>query len=448
MGIQPEVRVLNDRSAIQMKINKKLFFKIHSWIGIKLSILFFIVCFSGTLATLSSEMDWLFNPAIRAKPQATQVDKGTIIKNVQKAYPNSSSASWVAAKEPYLCDFVYIQDNGKRRTVFVNPYTGEVQGVSRMTIQRYFRDLHYYLFIPFQVGHFIVLFFGFLLFISTITALLFYKKWWRKLFSFPKVKGRVAFFRSLHRLVGIWSVPFTILISVTGMWYFLERANIASIKDTANTSTPEIEAIDLDADSFSKIHYHLDYKKIISAAKDAIPNISVKSISPPGRRTRPIYVTGTSDVKLVRNRANRVYIHPISYEVIEFQNAQDINTTTWLNDIADPLHFGYWGGLPTKILWFLGGLGISTLVLTGIWSSLKRKIEDREQGLRNALGFWSFPNWIIFIAMFILMYGSLIYRYDVSLGKLVAITLGWLVVIISAWYVYGRGIKRTTRIDE
>ncbi|HBS12889.1 MAG TPA: hypothetical protein DEO36_10170, partial [Flavobacteriaceae bacterium] len=45
-----------------MKINKKFFLKIHSWIGIKLSILFFIVCFSGTLATLSLEMDWLFIP--------------------------------------------------------------------------------------------------------------------------------------------------------------------------------------------------------------------------------------------------------------------------------------------------------------------------------------------------------------------------------------------------
>ncbi len=55
-----------------------------------------------------------------------------------------------------------------------------------------------------------------------------------------------------------------------------------------------------------------------------------------------------------------MYINPNTYEVVKVQNAKNISTTMWINDIADPLHFGNWGGLTTKIIWFIFGLGISS----------------------------------------------------------------------------------------
>ncbi len=70
-----------------MKLNKKAFFQIHSWIGIKLSILIFIVCFSGTLATLSHEMDWLFIPEIRANVDNFDVTHQQKIKMLEMLFP-------------------------------------------------------------------------------------------------------------------------------------------------------------------------------------------------------------------------------------------------------------------------------------------------------------------------------------------------------------------------
>ena len=66
-----------------MKPDRKLFFEIYSWIGIKLSILFFMVCFSGTLATLSHEMDWLFIPEMRAQPSKVLDAKNDIVANLK-----------------------------------------------------------------------------------------------------------------------------------------------------------------------------------------------------------------------------------------------------------------------------------------------------------------------------------------------------------------------------
>jgi uncharacterized iron-regulated membrane protein len=79
---------------------------------------------------------------------------------------------------------------------------------------------------------------------------------------------------------------------------------------------------------------------------------------------------GNSNVPLVRQRANRVYINPYNYKIEHIQSAAKSSTIMWINDIVDPLHFGYWGGITTKIIWFIFGLMISILILSGIYMKL------------------------------------------------------------------------------
>ncbi|MEM7107678.1 MAG: PepSY-associated TM helix domain-containing protein [Bacteroidota bacterium] len=421
-----------------MKLNKKVFFKIHSWIGIKLSILFFIVCFSGSLATLSHEMDWLFFPEIRAEYKGEYASHNTRVANIQAAYPEGKLAYWGASNEPYLCDIAQVIENGQRYYVFTNPYTGEVQGSATLTFQRFFRDLHYFLFIPFQVGHFTVLIFGFMLFISMVTALLFYKKWWRKLFELNVGKGRLAFFRSLHRLVGLWSVPFAILFSITGIWYFVERTNLGGVSKIANTRTPTIEDPGLDSAVFATISYDIDYDKAVRESEKVIPGLKVKDILPPGIPEGVLYLNGISDVPLVRNRANRIFLHPLTLEVIGIQEAKKISTVTWLNDIADPLHFGYWGGIITKIIWFIGGMAISGLVLSGIWVALKRTAHYQKPKRKT----WKYINYVFTGLMLFFMYGTLITRYSASSLSIVIISLIMLILVVSSWYIFDYRLRK------
>lgn len=423
-----------------MKLNKKVFFKIHSWIGVRLSILFFIVCFSGTLATLSHEMDWLFIPQIRASNETgTLVPRNRIVENFKVAHPNATIEFWLRTDEPYLCDILYKREDGKRSYVFANPYTGVIQGEVQLTFQRFFRDLHYFLFIPFQIGHFTVLVFGFLLLISLITALVFYKKWWRKLFELKTGKGPLVFFRSLHRLIGVWSVPFTLLFAVTGIWYFLERTNVGGISTISNPKPMNIETTEQET-NFSSMN--LDYDKAIEKAIEEIPGLTVTDILPPKSSTHAIYLTGKSDVPLVRSRANRVYINPDNYQVLKVQKANEIGLVMWLNDIADPLHFGYWGGLATKLIWFVLGLGISGLVLSGIWITAKRKALKRKQRGKKIMGSWWYVNWGIYVVMLFFMYYILVTRYHASITALTLISSGWLVFIALTWYLFVFRLKK------
>ncbi len=428
-------------------MKRKAFYKPHRWIGVNLSILLFIVCFSGTLATLSHEIEWLLNPAYRAKPTGWIADKNSIVTNLKNEYPQGTIVHWRGAVEKYLCDVIQLKTDENKLFLYINPYNGAIQGASRLTLQRYLRDLHYFLFIPFGIGHYLVLFFAFCLLVQTITALLFYKNWFRKFFFLRKGRKTNAVLINLHRLSGLWSLPLILLFSLTGIWYFAERINVADIRTTANMKMPILQMPIEETLPFERFSYDIDYNRAVKIAKSYIPNLNVKDITPPSSPSHPLYLTGSSEVQLVRNRANRVYIHPTTYQVIQWQKADSIDTVTWLNDIADPLHFGTWGGLVTKLIWFLFGLAISGLTLTGLKVGLQKRV-NRNLGSGAVKRHWKYAHWLIIGLILFFMNYFLVAIYSVPWPFVIMIALVWLLLILSFWYLFFYKTKLTRKKSQ
>lgn len=426
---------------------KKKLFLIHGWIGTQLGILFFIICFSGTISTISHELDWLIQSSYRATPQSTFVSRNVISNNFAKAYPKAKITYWIRHDEPYLCDLLYKEENNKLSFVFANPYTGEIQGETSLMAQLYLRDLHYYLFIPFQIGNYIVLFFGFLIFVSAISALYFYKSWWKKLFVLDIKKGSNKFSRSLHRLVGLWTIPFIFLTVIISSWYFAERTNIAGIKPMVNPKHIKLDILNYQKEEKSLFPFNIDYDKAIKVAEKAIPHLKVKNISPAIDSTETIYLMGNSNIPLVRQRANRVYINPYNYKIEHIQSAVKSTTIMWINDIVDPLHFGYWGGITTKIIWFIFGLFISILILSGTYISLKRKarlkLKSRiEKVSVNAI------NTLIISCLFYFMLKRLQTRYEATILAHCVIFIFWTALFALLYYVLVFKIRKTRGVEN
>src|SRR5688572_20522853 len=60
-------------------IKRRVWWIVHSWAGLKLSLFTTWVLLTGTLAVFSNEMDWLARPAMRVDPQsAPHVSWGTM----------------------------------------------------------------------------------------------------------------------------------------------------------------------------------------------------------------------------------------------------------------------------------------------------------------------------------------------------------------------------------
>jgi len=357
-------------------------FKVHSWIGVIAGLILFVVCWSGTMATVSREVDWLLNPAMRVQPAESRVSWGEIERSVEAALPNATVTSFSAAPNAYSAVEVGVdlpeQDSVR---VHVNPYTGEVQGTSSyFNVQRFFRSFHMNLFSG-KPGYYIVFGLSLFLLVSIIAPLIFYKRWWRRFFVLKTGRTRRVFWSDVHKLVGLWSLWFALVIAVTGVWYLAEglRGDVGDGKFSwaapGDYGVRHIPSLPAEAKSVG-----LPLDVLVARAAAHRPDLKISTL----RWDKGLfYVDGQSEHWLVRDRANKLYLDPRDGSVVFSQRASDQPAYWRWSDTADPLHFGDFGGLASKLVWFVFGIGLTGLSLTGAWLHAQRLAQDRS-GRRRA----------------------------------------------------------------
>jgi uncharacterized iron-regulated membrane protein len=363
-------------------------FRFHGWLGINLGLLLFIVCFSGALATFSQEIEWLLNPAMRAappQPGAAYAPWTAWYAAAQEAHPAGRVLSldrpdgprWAARATVAYSDLDW-------RYVYIDPYTGRVNAsLSEFGIGRFFRSFHKQFYIyPGDLPHgvYAVGPLGLVLLLSLFSGLLFYRFRWRDLLMRGPWRTRRAFWSGLHRATGMWTVPMAILITATGVWYFVERAvGDASIElplDTPTWTAPEQAPGDA--------LWPISLDDAIRLATIAVPSFDVTSVSI-SRGDRPMLtLEGQADAWLVRDAANRVRISAHDGRVEEVTLAQGLHPVARWGHTADPLHFGTFGGTLTKAIWFAAGLFSSLAILLGIRVWYMRSVPDPGLGTRPA----------------------------------------------------------------
>lgn len=401
-----------DASVVNAKTRKKnnkssrIWFDVHSWVGFKLSLFMSFVLITGTFAVVSNDLDWLANSSIRVTPQAA-TDKaswGEIYKSLQKQYPEWQ---FPYIREPVDSWFaVYVQartPDGKLRLVDVNPYTAQVQGDRAwLSFQRFFRNSHRHLMLPTSIGVPLVSALAFLLLISLVSGLIVYKKFWRGFFKVPRRQhGRRVFYGDLHRLMSLWSLWFVLLIALTSVFYFAE---------SLGWRAPPFGKID----KAEVVEYDLDARAIDSFAERAqslLPGFRIALFLPPQKAGDPLIFQGFPDdgAALVRARASYVAFDPHSGDVLGRHHSADANVHQRIAEMADPLHFGSFGGLPIRIIWFVFGALLSALAITGIViyaTRIKKSILQSDSGLLIAwqgMGWWKWAGVAAVIVVIVLL---------------------------------------------
>jgi len=361
----------------------------HAWVGFHLAILMFVVLFTGTVATISNEIDWLIFDELRAseKPpgrssKPTDDDWVEVYDAIKEAYPNGQPRFMLTMGEDYLTFRATIEDETiDNQFVQVDQWTYEVTGtMPRLTVQRFFRDFHRYLFMPALPGIIFVCAMAFALSISIYTGIKTTKNWRKALFRVRFDKGGRIALSDLHKFLGLWGIWFSVLICVTGLWYFYEfgyRFSGSSVEPRGPEIERNVQHNDLAASIQNQptegIHLtSKEFEKAIRTAQKAHKNWHITSIFIPNDQTSPIQMRGVKNNPLLRDRAYRVFIHPESLEIISTFTPESIGVNAYLNEYADPLHFGTFGGIWTKITWFIFGITLTGMSFTGVWMTWKR----------------------------------------------------------------------------
>ncbi|MEM9287658.1 MAG: PepSY-associated TM helix domain-containing protein [Pseudomonadota bacterium] len=349
---------------------------LHRWVGLKLSILISFVMITGTFAVISHEIDWLIDSGRRVSVSEApeHLDWQGLHDAARSARPEWAFTSLIAPIDPWHAAEVWgYNSNGEIRRLLFHPATFEFRGERAwFNAQRLFRDAHRRLMIPTFHGVVIVSTLSILLAISIVSGLYVYKKFWRGFFKKPRTRDARTLWGDLHRLGGIWSLWFTVIIALTGLFYLAEslgaRAARFDIKAPQSEPAPLVGSL----------------TEYASRAKQHLPDYDIALVGLPAFAGRPIEFYGQSKAILVRDRANRVHFDSQTGAVVGVFDGRDATAWQRVSEAADPLHFGTFGGIWTKLLYFVFGAILSALSLSGvyIYSARIRKAANRPTAVR------------------------------------------------------------------
>lgn len=374
---------------------RPLAYRLHNLFGLKLSLFLAFVCLTGTVATVAHEIEWLLLPKVRATAGAPRW--GAMWEAAQAAQPDG----WVRGIGPYdRSDAGYFAKaasvalpDGREVTVLVDPGTAKVTGEQRGTsFHSFMRGLHYYLFAPDDWGFYAVTALGFVVLGSVVTGVIVYKRFWRGLWRRPRLdRDARTWLGDLHRLGAVWSLPFLLIIAVTAIWYLFERDLLAW-----ETPPPVAAPLRTPPDGAT-------IDRWVATARAAMPGIQVTGVFLPESEGEPVIVQGQWRAWLVRERTNGARIDPMSGKLLGLRVAHRLPVTERWVHTADPLHFGNFAGLASKLLWVVFGLAMTGLAATGAIIHGKRLAAPRQPGAarawRESLGMALAPSAVLILVV-------------------------------------------------
>lgn len=362
----------------------KLWFLVHSWAALPIWIFLFFVCLTGSIATVSQEIVWLADPAVRARPPSSDAQVlgyDEILAAVNKARPDAIVRNIARPVKSQFALAVRVSyADGTSGIMHVNPYTGDIQGTQTgFDFRQFIRALHGWLLMPFNngfnFGWYAVSLLGLPMLVSLVTGLVVYKKFWRG-FLKPRLRvrqGARVFWGDFHRLAGIWSIPFVLIMAVTGLW-FLTRALLSdfSISITTEGVPPVIARADVPTTSDGLKPPLITLEQAAQRARDVMPELQPLSVRLPGNAYDHIVVQGRGDYPLL---FERLHINPYNGAVESVRRVSDRSALELVTESMRPLHTGDFAGLWLKLVYFFFGVLLTMMVFSGMLIWTKRTVQ-------------------------------------------------------------------------
>ena len=322
---------------------------------------------------------------------------------VHEAYPDQTVEGIITPIDRSGVYEVQLVDTEEIYTyVYVDPGSGKILG-DRLTGAEnswmdWFFDLHYALLLE-ETGSIIVGTVGVALAVMLLTGCYL---WWPGLKKWVmgfKVRwsGRGWYVRhyDLHRVVGIVSLPFVLVMTCTGIamseWYY-EWVEPVWYTVTFSEHPPEA-AEDLKSQPIGQPRISLD--EMAARVEEAVPGATLYYIGLPADETgyfslwvnKPGVYDPYAGYGISGER--EIYVDQYSGEILwnkDNYSPNDISLAAFLFQNNFPWHLGLYGGLPTRILHFLAGLAPSMLMITGVamwvlhqgkaWRNKRRRVGE------------------------------------------------------------------------
>lgn len=351
---------------------RKTLFKWHSYGALIALLPIFIISVTGAILVFKVEIDTLLRPqhmTISADEQTQRVSLDSMMEQVLLANPDYELAGWEIFDNKWRSDAGYLKMRGTDDwyKVYVDQYQGlllsEPQPMDHY-LTDWLLELHYTFLLHVKgamvgaTAAIIMLFLG-------ISGIILYRRFWANFFTLRFNAAKRILFSDLHKLVGILSSPVLIIIAFTGGYW-----NIAGI----------LHEMEHEAEGHHYIQkpYHspdISFEQLMQQAEQTIASYKAGYLAIPHEPDKQITFYGAVDSS---NPLNSEYASTVTFDKItgELIRHTDIRQASGLHVFVDSfrkLHFGYFAGLPSRILWCILGLAPLLLGITGLVLYLIRK---------------------------------------------------------------------------
>ncbi len=363
---------------------KRWFGKWHLYLGIISGFILMIVGLTGSILVFQDEIDQALNPELfRVMKAEKRIPIEEIIPIVQAKYPDLKFSYIMDTDENSLLSTYRMYVSEDENEYFINPYTAELSGkrVASSAFIRVVTTIHRTLLIP-QIGRYIVGLAALSLLILTISGIrLWLPKKLKQLRKSLSVDFKTSFKRQnydWHNVLGVFSAPVVISLALTGLVITFNTVFIALLF-LFNGKSPQTTG-----SIFGSKSIIIPNQKPLSANQlgkniyQLFPNSKIKGIAVPLEKNETYRFDVYQPGKAKTGERLMVITDQYSGKILVNSEKDFPNTgKSYLNWVT-PLHYGTFGGWPTRILALLGSLIPPALFFTGLFIWVPRYLKQRK----------------------------------------------------------------------
>ncbi|WP_278405560.1 PepSY-associated TM helix domain-containing protein [Pseudoalteromonas ruthenica] len=369
---------------------RKTLFKIHSWLALAAMLPLLLISITGAILVFKSEIDgWLMPQkhfAVANTEQRLSLD--TLTERIEQRYPEHVIAAWEVFDND-TADRVYTIKKGTEDwyKFHVNQYSGETLSEPVSTthyITDFLVELHYTFMLndldslPGQTGTVLGFFFALFLLVLGVTGLIIYRKFWRRLFTLRWRATLQIVLSDIHKMTGVFGSPILIILAITG-GYFNYAVWYHEVIEHADEEHPVV---------MNKQHSaNLSLQSLMDDSRTQIASFKPTFITLPHEGDDHITFWGEVDSSnpLFSEYGNMVTYNRDTGAHMSNWDIREVAFGWQLIDSFRKLHFGYFAGLVSKIIWAVIGLSPVWLAGTGfyLWYVRSRRKKASKRNRRT-----------------------------------------------------------------
>ncbi len=342
-------------------------YKLHRISGLVGGLFLLMLTLTGCILLFDNLIDgWLSPATVLVKPGPVRQPYDAALRTLHRQYPTGTIRGLALYPDaPARAIRADVRADKKRLLAYVNPYTGAFLGERDVetVFVRGVHSLHEHLLAP-PVGDWILLLVGLCLIGSVLTGTWYYRKSLASVFSvgIRWNKPRRILYGDLHKYLGVVSLVFLLLMGVSGTFFHWEKTVDKALSGGDSRPPRPAEAL---ATAQTAPHT-IDAQVAISTAK--ISGFRAEVVSFPDEPGKPVVIRGNAaDANpLLGKFTAAAEFDSKTGQLTKIFRASEADTEYKAEHILEELHFGRFGGLLTKTLYFVLSLAMAIVTTTGL----------------------------------------------------------------------------------